>query len=377
VKVTVVGAGLVGSNIAYRLATAGAEVTVVESGVPGAVASATSYAWLNSNNVSDTNYHMLRCLGMAAYPELARDLGHGDWLHTDGNLHIAYGDAAGATLRDRVERLRGLGYPARLIDTDEVAAREPALRLTGPVAAAAFYPGEGWIDATPLIGDLLAGFQRAGGTLVSGRVARLSTADGRVAGVELADGTVIGADTVVLCAGATSELLAGTGVDVSLIGEVGASVVTAPAPVRVKALIHLPDLSIRPDGNARLVIRAKDIDEAVDTDTMTLPQDAVDEVVRRTVAALDIPGGTLTAAEVRTAFRPRPPDGRPIIGAVDGVPGAYLVSTHSGATLGALLGNVVTQEVVYGREEPLLAPFRLSRVITPAVDDVETESVPG
>lgn len=376
-NVTVVGAGIVGSCVAHRLAVSGANVTLVDRGTPGAVASATSYAWLNSNNVNNPEYHSLRCVGMAEYPELAKELGSSHWLHLDGNVHVEYAEERAEALRAKVARLRGTGYPARIIDESELRRIEPALRPASAVAAAALFPAEGFIDSTPLIAELLAAFRQAGGTFVSGRVASLATEDGRVVGAVLDEGEVIAADTVVLCAGSTSDLLAGAGVRLSLRGGVGASVITKPAPVRVNGLVHLPDLSIRPDGNGRLVVRAKDIDDMVDTETMRLPNEAIEEVLRRAAAALDVPGGGLSADEVRIAFRPRPPDGLPVAGPVGALPGAYLVSTHSGITIGALLGRLVTQEVLLGQEEPLLAPFRSSRVITARADDFEAESAPA
>lgn len=372
-NVTVVGAGIVGSCVAHRLAVAGANVTLIEQGTPGAVASATSYAWLNSNNVNNPEYHSLRCVGMSAYPELAKELGSSHWLHQDGNLHVEYTEERAEKLRAKVSRLRGTGYPARLIDQAELRRLEPALRPASAVTAAAVFPAEGSIDSTPLIAELLAAFRQAGGTFVSARVASLAMEERRAVGAVLTGGEVIAADTVVLCAGSASDLLAGAGVRLSLRGGIGASVITRPAPIRVFGLVHLPDLSIRSDGNGRLVIRATDIDDMVDTESMRLPDAAVAEVLRRASLALDVPGDGLAVDEVRVAFRPRPPDGLPIVGPVDAVPGVYLVSTHSGITIGALLGSLVTQEVVLGQEEPMLAPFRSSRVLTEQTDQFEAE----
>ena len=48
IKVTVVGAGIVGSAIAYSLARRGAAVTVIDKGRPGAGATSHSFAWINA-----------------------------------------------------------------------------------------------------------------------------------------------------------------------------------------------------------------------------------------------------------------------------------------------------------------------------------------
>lgn len=374
-KIVVIGAGVVGTNVAYKLAKAGAEVVLVESGTPGAKASATSYAWLNSNNVDHPQYHPLRVLGMAAYRDLAAEIGSDAWLHEVGNVHLAFADGAAENLRAKVARKQAQGYPAELLTADEMTDVEPALgQLPDKPAAVAYYPTEGYLDTTTLIGDLLHAFGKLGGSLLRARAEELvRDADGRVTGVRTSAGEVA-CDEVVLCTGSVSDLLAEAGVRLSLRGDVGASVITRPLPVRVTRLLHFPNLSVRPDGNGRIVIRANDIDAQVDTDRMVLPESAVADLVSRASALLPLDGIDVGVDEVRVAFRPRPPDGLPIVGPVPGVPGAYLVCTHSGVTVGAIVGRLVTRELVMGTDEPLLAAFRADRAITAAEDDYEAES---
>jgi glycine/D-amino acid oxidase-like deaminating enzyme len=378
-KAVIVGAGIVGSNIAYRLARSGAEVVIVESGTPGAAASATSYAWLNSNNVENPRYYALRVLGMSAYRDLAKELGDSDWLHETGNVHVAFTDAAAEKLRAKVARKRAQGYPAEVLPRGGISLVEPALRdVAARAMAVASYPDEGYLDTTSLIGDLLFAFRELGGVMVRARAQELlRDADGRVTGVRTDAGTEITADQVVLCAGASSDLLEGAGVPLPLRGDVGASVITTPLPLKLAGLIHFPDLSVRPDGNGRIVIRAKDIDERVDTANMTLATEAVAELVRRARELLPLDGVDFEIEEVRIAFRPRPPDGLPVVGPVPGLEGAYLVSCHSGVTLGAVLGRLVGLEVLDRETQPLLEPFRADRVLTRTTDDYEAESSPA
>jgi glycine/D-amino acid oxidase-like deaminating enzyme len=374
-KAVVVGAGVIGTNIAYKLAQSGAETVLVEAGTPGAGASATSYAWLNSNNVDHPQYHPLRVLGMAAYRDLTRELGSGAWLHEIGNVHVAFTDTAAEALRAKVARKQAQGYPAELLSAGEMTQVEPALaQLPEKPAAVAYYPAEGYVDTATLIGELLFAFRELGGTIIRARAEELlRDADGRVTGVRTSAGEIT-ADEVVLCTGSTTDLLSGAGVRLSLRGDVGASVITGPLPVRLSSLIHFPDLSVRPDGNARMVLRSKDMDERVDTTTMSLDEAAVAELTARARALLGLDGIDIGIEEVRVSFRPRPPDGFPIVGPVPGIPGAYLVCTHSGVTVGAIVGRLVARELVAGTVEPLLAAFRADRAITPAEDDFEAES---
>lgn len=71
-KVIVVGAGIVGATISYRLARAGVAVTVVQDGAIGATPR--SFGWINASFYVDAAHHHLRFEGIAAYGRLADDV---------------------------------------------------------------------------------------------------------------------------------------------------------------------------------------------------------------------------------------------------------------------------------------------------------------
>ena len=58
---------------------------------------------------------------------------------------------------------------------------------------------------------------------------------------------------------------------------------------------------------------------------------------------------------------PVPGDGGPVLGALDEDPGYHVASTHSGATLGLVAGELLADEIVTGEPGPLLAAFRPGR----------------
>jgi len=366
VRIVVVGAGIIGTCVAYALAVSGAEVVLVEAGTPGGAASATSYAWLNSNSFEDPAYHALRVLGMSAYRDLAAELGTGDWLHQTGSVHVALRGSEAETLRARVARKQAVGYPAELLTLAEAARLEPALRrFPAEPAAVAYYSSEGYVDTTSLIGDLLVAFGAAGGAFVRSRAeALLTDGTGMAAGVRTSNGD-LGADRVVLCTGADTGLPAEAGFRLSARGPIGATVITVPVPVRVSRLIHFPDLTVRPAGGGRLFLHADDIDQHADADAMRLGDAAAASLMGRARERLrlDEAGFDSAIAEVRVSYRPYPADGFPVVGPVPGATGAYLICTHSGVTLAAILARLVTREILAGTDEPMLAPYRPDRAL--------------
>jgi glycine/D-amino acid oxidase-like deaminating enzyme len=65
----------------------------------------------------------------------------------------------------------------------------------------------------------------------------------------------------------------------------------------------------------------------------------------------------------RVGWRPMPGDGLSAVGPVPDLPGYWLVFTHSGVTLGPLLGRLVATAITSAESDSLLAPFRPDRLI--------------
>ena len=72
-QAVIVGAGVVGASIAYRLARAGARVTLIDRGEPGQGTSANSFAWVNSNDKTPRPYHRLNAESVIAHRRLRDD----------------------------------------------------------------------------------------------------------------------------------------------------------------------------------------------------------------------------------------------------------------------------------------------------------------
>jgi hypothetical protein len=60
-------------------------------------------------------------------------------------------------------------------------------------------------------------------------------------------------------------------------------------------------------------------------------------------------------------FRPMPVDDRPIVGALKSAPDIHIAVTHSGVTLAAILGRLVSSEVLSGTRSAVLSPYRPER----------------
>ena len=129
-RVVVAGAGIIGANIAYRLARRGAAVTLLDRSAPGTGTTANSFAWINAKK-SPRPYHTLSAFGIEAWRVLDQEL-HGELpLVWGGSLEwITEADRA-ARLVEVNRQYQSWGYPVRAIDAAGLTALEPHVRVDG------------------------------------------------------------------------------------------------------------------------------------------------------------------------------------------------------------------------------------------------------
>lgn len=365
-KAIVIGAGVLGASAAYQLAKRGVEVTIIDKGVPGDAASAASFAWLNSHTKDPQDYHNLNVISIAEWNSIARELRSSAWLHQEGNVDIANNATDAEELVARVERLNSYGYAAIPLSPSELTRLDPVIRVREEYEFAVFYPGEGHITVPLLIHDLLGAAKAHGATVLGGaKVVDLVNAGNTVRGVVLENGDRIESDVVVLAAGAgIGGVMEAQGVDVSTEGTPGITVTTSPGTSNLTTMLHAPGLSIRPDTSGRLIIRSSKSDTQIDRSAWTLPKEAVHELIGQLADTVtDVDPASVQGERIKIASRPYPFDGLPVVGDWDGLPGLYVMTMHSGVTMGALMGRLAAEEITTGERAQLLEGFRPSRVI--------------
>jgi glycine/D-amino acid oxidase-like deaminating enzyme len=136
----------------------------------------------------------------------------------------------------------------------------------------------------------------------------------------------------------------------------------APLPVRVPLPVITPELNLRPDGAGRLLLHALDLNACATDGELSEPDEAfVGEVLRR-LRDLVRGGEYARIDRVRLGLRSLPADGHTVAG-TDASGGIYILATHSGVTLGPLLGRLAAQEILSDRPVPELRDFRPDRFI--------------
>jgi glycine/D-amino acid oxidase-like deaminating enzyme len=362
IDLTIVGLGVVGASAAYAATRGGARVVAFDAGVPGEGTSGTSFAWLNAVRKEPEAYHRLNADGMAAHVELARELGAGGGHHAGGSLEWAQDDAQRRELRERVARLAQRGYPAEWIERDRALAMEPALAVPEDVPEVAFYAADAWLDAPRMIRALLDEASGRGAEIHPHAPVRAWRVRGRrVQALDMDGGDVI-TEAVLLCVGAgTQAFLAPLGVRMPVGRVPGLLTVTSPPAEPLRRVVHAPGIHLRPDAGGGLLLGADDVDApAAQADAPSRLDELATLLLERAARVMPA-AGAVKIVDRRVGVRPMPADRHTIAGRIPGLDNAWLIATHSGVTLGPLLGRLIAEEIAGGPAHASLAPFRPER----------------
>ncbi|MGE0502746.1 MAG: NAD(P)/FAD-dependent oxidoreductase [Rhizobiaceae bacterium] len=346
--VIVVGAGIVGASVAWHLAMSGATVTIIDAAEPGGVATSASFAWINATSGNPPAYVRLRMRSMAEWTRLAAECPGIPLSWCGGPLWDLAPDELEAFATERNEQ----GYPIRIVGRDGAARIEPALVAWPERAVHA--PGEGVAEPVAAAQAIVADATARGAVLLARTIVRAIDRSGRRVAVDTDRGR-LEADAVVIAAGVASPAIAATAnIELALDAPPGLLVHSKPHPKLLHGVVLAEDLHMRQTAEGRLVAGA----DFGGGD----PGEHAEATARALFAAMKamLRGAEGLAYErYSVGRRPTPKDGYPVVG--EAAPGIYLAVTHSGVTLAPAIGRFLAEEIMEGRREPLLEPYRPDR----------------
>src|ERR1700722_3575178 len=165
-RVAIIGAGVIGLGIAWRLAPRAA-VTVFDRGKAGSGASHAAAGMLAACAEAEPGEETLVALGResqrrwpAFAEELERTTGVDVELRTEGTLVVALTADDQATIEHHLEFQLQLALPLEWLSAAATRAREP--RLAGKIAGALFSPEDHQVDNRKLVQALRVAVEAAG-----------------------------------------------------------------------------------------------------------------------------------------------------------------------------------------------------------------------
>jgi glycine oxidase len=366
--IVVIGAGVIGLSIAWRLAQRGAAVTVLDQGAAGAGASHAAAGMLAICAEAEPGEAALVTLGRASqalWPAFARDVeaaaGLPVDLRTEGTLAVALTADDQARLHHRLEFQKSLGLPVGWISGGDARRREP--HLAPGIAGAVLSPEDHQVDSRKLVAALGVAATRAGAIVREHHaVERILTTGGRATGVALADGTQREADRVVLAAGAWSRRVDGLPADARppvrpVKGQTIALRMDPAAPL-IAHVVWAPGAYLVPRRDGRLIVGATVEEKGFDAALTAGGVLALLEAAWRAVPAVE----ELPIDEMWVGHRPGSRDDAPILGSSP-VAGLVYATGHyrNGILLTPVTADAVARLILDGEVDPVIAPFGIER----------------
>jgi glycine oxidase len=365
--VAVIGAGVIGLAIAWRLAQRGAEVTVFDKGAAGSGATHAAAGMLAACAEAEPGEETLVALNRASqllWPAFARELESAAsmpvGLRTEGTLVLALTADDQTRLKRDLALQNSLGLPTEWMSAAEVRRREP--HLAAAIAGAIWSPQDHQVENRALAAALRKAVLAAGVSLREyTAVEQVATAKGRVTGV-ISGGEVIPADVVVLAAGAWSRGIGGLPPDARppvrpVKGQMLALRMDPKAPL-LTHVVWAPGAYLVPRLDGRLLIGATVEEKGFDPALTAGGQLALLDAAWRALPAIE----ELPIDEMWAGFRPGSRDDAPIIGA-SSIPGLIYATGHyrNGILLTPITAQAVAALILDGAADPLLRPFGLQR----------------
>lgn len=330
----IIGGGVVGLSVAWGLLKRGRTVAVLDGDDGSFRASRGNFGlvWVQSKGMNQPRYAQWSQQSAAIWAEFAAELGENTGqtvpLQQNGGYDLHFSEETLQATVEKYERLKaqlGGDYPFEVLGHNALRKEEPHI---GPkVVGAILHHQDGHANPLKLLLALAADVRRMGGRVLTGKTV---TDVGRPDSfrISCADGTTIEAGKVILSAGlGAAQLGPKMGFKAPIRPQRGQVLITEKLP----KLINRPSLIARQVDEGGIQIGATNEEVGLD-DRVTQP--GLSRLASEAIAAYP---ALAKAQLVRSwgALRVLSPDGLPIYQESPEMPGAFLVTCHSGITLAA------------------------------------------
>lgn len=365
--IVVIGAGLVGSAIAYGLARRSVRVLVIDgSDRDYRAANANGgLVWLQGKGLlrrqDRSNQGEQQHNEKPAYQQLTRDSVDlwsdfsselTDTTAIDlqyeckGGLVFCLGEAEFEKRRADLLRWQAqLGRAApdwEMLDRSRLVELLPKVQLGPDVVGASYGHRDGHCNPLHLLTALHVGLVRRGGQLLAGKTVRAVQSDGGEGVTIDLEGVRVSAARVVIAAGLGSKALAAqVGLDIPIRPQRGQMLVTE----RLEPFLPLPLHSVRQTREGTVMIGSTYEEVGFDT---SITCDAAASLSARAIRQLP---GLSEANLVRqwAGLRIMTPDGHPIYAQSQSHPGVFVALCHSGVTLAAVHAELLASAIAAGQ----------------------------
>jgi glycine oxidase len=359
-RVVVMGGGVIGCSIAWRLAQRGLEVTVVESKVPGRGATWAAAGMLSP--LGETRQHpdflQLGLRSRALYPEFLAEVQRASGLQVEHGFH---GKLEVAFKRIQLERFRAAYADTRVQFLSPAEVRDIAPQIAQRIAGGVWFEHDGFVDNRRLGEALWRAAERAGVAFVVGENAiGLTIDDDEVEAVTTSAGE-LSCDAAVVAAGAWSADLQRLPRRLPVFPVRGQMVALRADDTALPCMLQSTACYLIPRAAGRVLVGATVEQVAFDARNTVAGIHSLLAGATRLVQSL----GGASVEEMWTGFRPCTPDELPVLGADPQVRGLFYATGHyrNGILLAPITAEVMSSLMAGGESKISLHTFRSDRFV--------------
>ena len=370
-KTIIIGGGVIGLSIAWRLARRGEDVLVLERGETGQEASRVAAGMLAAAaevGFEEPELYALCRTSLKRWPSFAAELESESGMSLEyssfGTLVVADDRDAAEALRRGYRFQKEQGYPVEWLSGGEALEKEPF--LSPRIVAAVSVPEDHSVDNRKLVHALAAATtSHGGGIREQATVKHLDFTGGGVR-VEMAGGEVHEADRIVVAAGAWSAGI--SGLEDAFrppIRPVKGQILELKmvAPFALNHVVRGPKAYLVPRKDGRLIVGATSEEMGFDR-SMTVG--AIHGILD---GAWEIVPGILDQEllSIDVGFRPASRDHQPIVGFTSD-PRVFMATGHyrHGIVLSAVTATASEQMLLDGSTDDVMTFFSPRRFDSPA-----------
>jgi glycine/D-amino acid oxidase-like deaminating enzyme len=380
--VVIIGAGIIGSSIAYHLAQRKVSVILVEKGDLAAGSSGACDGLIFLQSKKPGIHLQLAMESRKRFDRLRSSLPVAIEYRECGGMVVIENDEELAAMHEFVKEQQEIGLDVTLLNADRARQFEP--HLSEHILGATRSPLDGQVNPIALTLGFALGAKNLGARVITGATVHgIDTTSGRVSAVETDTGR-FEADIIINAAGAYApEIGSMIGLSIPIKPRRRQITVTEACPPMLNhcmisakyiAAKFNPEIakaggegiSIEQTENGNFLLGSTR--EFVGYDKRTTSK-GLRRIAAQTAGIIP----ALARVNVIRAFaglRPYTPDGLPILGPVEKVPGFIMAAGHEGdgIALSPITGELIAQMIATGNTDFPLEAFHLSRFHTDGED---------
>ena len=348
----VIGAGIIGSSIAYELSKRGVKVTLIDKKTPGSACSGSSFSWINATYPKKPySYNLFSQLGINAFHLLQKELSLN--IKWNGSLEWSPKLEDQEKLIESVNELKSYPRysPTSLIGHRKANKLEPHINFKSNENIV-YSRADGAIDPKDAISKMIDAIKKNGGSvLYPCKFEKIVETNDSYSTVKTSMG-ILKSEKIIFCNGIDID----NSFNISFLKNPrpGVIIKTKPHKNLLNSVVYGPKVHAHQQSNGQLIIG-----EQI---TAPIKENSKDHLKRINTHFKNMVKGAsdLRPSEVLIGWRPIPKDDLPIIGRFKNK-SLYIAVMHSGISLAAIVGNLVSQEIVDEVDSLLLNDFRPSR----------------